>query len=212
MTKKQSQKGFSLIELVVVMTIIGILTALGLPQVTEYIAKARRAEVQSNLSNLHSAQKSFHTQWSSYYTNLAAIGWFPEGELNFNYGFTVAGGVPTAGFVGGANTASMATDAANALCAPNRATAPIVIVGTSRAQACYRTTLAQALAQTVRAPRAIIVGGGVDNTPTTPTATVTGFRAIASSSLDGDAAFIDRWEINHQNRVNQFSSGLQSNN
>ena len=40
----QSNKGFTLIELMIVVAIIGILTAVGIPQYQNYVARAQAAE------------------------------------------------------------------------------------------------------------------------------------------------------------------------
>ncbi len=50
-----SSKGFTLLELLVVVLIIGILTAIALPQYKKSVEKARTSEAVQTLSNLHRA-------------------------------------------------------------------------------------------------------------------------------------------------------------
>jgi type IV pilus assembly protein PilA len=55
----KAQEGFSLVELMIVVGIIGILSALAIPKLTVFMAKARQAEAKSSLAAMTTLQRSY---------------------------------------------------------------------------------------------------------------------------------------------------------
>ena len=88
---KLNNKGFSLVELMVVVAIIGILASVAVPSINKYMAKARQAEAKTNLDSLYTAEKAFAAEYTRYHTAFQAVGFAPEGKLRYNIGFSALG-------------------------------------------------------------------------------------------------------------------------
>ena len=72
LNKKKNNKGFTLVELVIVVAILAILVGILAPQYTKYVEKSRKAADASNLENLVTA---FKTAASDGDDNIAAGGY-----------------------------------------------------------------------------------------------------------------------------------------
>ncbi len=86
----KSQSGFSLVELMIVVAIIGILAAVAIPNFQRFQAKARQSEARANLAAIYTAEKAFYQEWQQYYADFFAIGYIPEGQFRYDHGFATS--------------------------------------------------------------------------------------------------------------------------
>lgn len=90
--------GFTLIELMIVVSIIAFLAVISVPSFMRFLAKAKRTEAYMQLSSLYAAQKAYFAEHGTYATQLSganSLGWKPEGysgggaqeKFYYTYGF-----------------------------------------------------------------------------------------------------------------------------
>lgn len=64
--KAKAQQGFTLVELMIVVVIIGILAAVAIPQFQKFQLRSKHGESATILSGIHGAQEAFASKWGSY--------------------------------------------------------------------------------------------------------------------------------------------------
>jgi type IV pilus assembly protein PilA len=102
-----NNSGFTLIELMIVVAIIGILAAIAIPNFLLYQAKAKQAEAKSNLGAIYTSQIAFRAERDRYAQTISGtLDWAPAGSTR--YAYTLGGGT-TAQFTANA-TSNIDTD------------------------------------------------------------------------------------------------------
>lgn len=123
--------GFTLVELMIVVAIIGVIAALAIPSFLRLHLRSKTAEAKTNLASIRTAEEGHFAEHSAY---LAAaqnppgppgsrkqpwtpspagfdrLGWAPEGDVYFVYGVAVAGGAFSAGASGELDGAAPTSD------------------------------------------------------------------------------------------------------
>ena len=73
--KLKDQGGFTLIELMLVVTIIGIMSTIAIPNLMGYLAKTRQAEAMTNLEGVFTSEQSFLSETDAYSASFTDIGY-----------------------------------------------------------------------------------------------------------------------------------------
>ncbi len=135
---KKNEAGFSLVELMIVVGIIGILASLAMPKMQVFMAKARQSEAKGKLHSVYALQESYFIENNAYGTgaqiglNTTAVttGYYDNPVVTANAATTYTGqvtsrqaicsGVAAAGDVWTINQAQTISNTNSALSACNK--------------------------------------------------------------------------------------------
>ena len=75
--------GFSLIELMIAVMIVGVLAAIAIPSYQQYVADSRRIEAQSLLLEVSGKQVRYHSENNTYIDKIGDLGYGAAGSNSF---------------------------------------------------------------------------------------------------------------------------------
>lgn len=83
----RNEKGFTLIELMIVIAIIGILAAIAIPQFSAYRARSYNAAAMSDVRNMMTACEAYFVDWDIYPSGTPSVvfshyGYVPSAGVN----------------------------------------------------------------------------------------------------------------------------------
>src|SRR5436309_14721317 len=82
---KRIAKGFTLIELMIVVAIIGILAAIAIPNFIKFQARSKQSEAKANLKAIYTAEKAYFQEKDTYSNEVGRIGFAPERGNRYAY-------------------------------------------------------------------------------------------------------------------------------
>jgi prepilin-type N-terminal cleavage/methylation domain-containing protein len=97
MRNLRNRKGFTLIELMIVVVIIGILAAIAIPKFNQASARAKEKEADGILKQIYTLQNTYfaeHGQWATAYGDpgLTQVGWEDPSASLKHYALPAIGG------------------------------------------------------------------------------------------------------------------------
>src|SRR5689334_4543568 len=170
--KKLMQKGFTLIELMIVVAIIGILAAIAIPNFIKFQARSKQSEAKANLKAIFTAQKAFFQEKDRFSSLTGEVGFEPERNNRYAYFLNASGTYE-------GRTTSTITQATTY----NGVLVDIFKYGTNNS-----------MDQT--APATLCTGSGTVGVSGTPPS----FVAAAAGNIDADSS-IDSWTISSESRT-----------
>ncbi len=116
-TRRRASAGFTLVELMVTVMIVGVLAAIAVPSYQKQVLKSRRTDAKTALLDLATREERYystHNAYTSAPANLGYSGTFPvsvgSGYYNININVcTTASGTPPCGTDAGTGTSFSAT-------------------------------------------------------------------------------------------------------
>jgi type IV pilus assembly protein PilA len=85
---RSRKRGFSLLELMIILGVIGILATIALPNFIEYQARARMSEAKANLRGWYTAESSIFQEKGGYSELLSETGFTPIRGNRYQYMFS----------------------------------------------------------------------------------------------------------------------------
>ena len=111
MRRRLSRAGFTLLELMMVVAVVGVLAAIAIPLLTSYQLRSKSAEAKTNLAAIRVLEESYYSEHQTYRSanaepaaipgtvavafdsvssDFGPLGFVPQGQVYFSYGIAVS--------------------------------------------------------------------------------------------------------------------------
>lgn len=93
--RRAANRGFTLIELMITVAVVGILAAVAYPSYTQYVVRAKRSAAQSFMHSVANKQEQYMLDRRSYAADLATLNVTAPADVTANYTITVTSDMTT---------------------------------------------------------------------------------------------------------------------
>ena len=188
--KKLNQYGFSLIEIMVAVAIVGLLTSIAIPQYQKYQRKSLQNEAKILLSNMYTIERVFSLNWGYGTPNLQQLGFVARGNLAYNAGFNVKA-------AGTCNT----NDTTRPSCSPGYQGPVVASTGETKLIDIHNLCTGTPCSHQHTNPETLSANAKVENTFRKVQFTIEANRKFGNGKQD-------RWTIDHNKRLRNIESGI----
>ena len=192
-------KGFTLVELMVVVGIIGILATIAIPNFRKYQAKSKTTEAKIQLSSVYTTMESMLLEYDAYGSCLSSGGYNPSPDRTNRFyaiGYNAVGSGD--GTVAGNGLASCTVSPA--LCTSSNCTGTHYFYSAGKVAGGVSTTKPLIIAAGSSTSQADQLGHVV-------TVTASTFTAGASGFIDPSSESKDQWSINFEKKLSHVKVG-----
>src|SRR3970282_1411923 len=85
--KVDREKGFTLIELMIAVAILGILAGIAIPNFMRFQAKSKESDAKTNLGHIGATAEAWRPERDTYVAPVAELGWANHENSRYGYSY-----------------------------------------------------------------------------------------------------------------------------
>ena len=202
---KMTKDGFTLVELMIVVAIIGVLASIAVPQYSKFQAKSRQSEVRIQLGATYTVEQSFAAENSTYTSCLGQTGYNRDGtKFYYTIGFD-DGAAANANCQPGVTSGGACTTYQWQFSTTTSAYSAMSICSPAQLSTEFPANIAEP-STTVTTQAALASGGGANMATSVSNSA---FIIGGAGNILSKASKIDGWTIDNNKQILNVQSGLQ---
>jgi type IV pilus assembly protein PilA len=185
-------QGFTLVELMIVVAIIGILAAVAIPNYQKYQARARQSEAKIGLAGLYTSEAAYQADSSTYSSCLTDVGFDLGGGAQHFYAIGFKSGIASECGPTGTTNCNMSYPLGNTTGVPCSGAA-------GSGDGCYVATVKISKSATLANVCTSLALSNMNQS---------GYTAQANGSVSTSTSTNDLWTITHEKKLTNTTPGI----